>query len=454
MLVRPRGGRVLSFAILTCAATLALPPDASAGGQFTQGGAVGGVKVDAAGVVRSATVDELGDLVKARREMFEPLPGDLNQATELRKVSLRRLQETIADRRAKNVSPMIPFEMEYLAGLTRVQYVFVYPEEKDIVLVGPAEPIAINDSGFVVGANSGRPVLQLDHLLLALRTAEGAAKGPISCSIDPTPEGIQRLQKYLDQQKTFTANAPRQIEQVMGNQTVTISNVSPTSDFARIMVAADYRMKRVAMGLDPSGVPGMSSYLRMMQGGGLGLQNATPRWWMAPNYDALWRDEDGLAWELRGQGVQVKTEDSLVADKDGPKRIGKASPVAQKWADSMTRNFDALCEKHTIFGEMRNIMDLSVVAALLIKEDLPGSAGLDLSLLMNEDALSFESDFPAPKQVSTEAAVMKKGKKYYISAQGGVEISSWEVADHAETNADLVPQRDKAAHVGARWWWN
>lgn len=454
MSVRSLVGRREVYGALACLAVVGLALQASAGGRFFNGGAVGGVKIDAEGVVKNATVEEFGALVKARKEMFEPLPGDLNQPAELRKISLRRLQETIAERRAKNESPAIPFEMEYLAGMTRVQYVFVYPEEKDIVIVGPAEPLAVNDTGFVVGANSGRPALQLDHLLLALRTAEAAANGPISCSIDPTPEGIQRLKQYLDQQKTFTANTPQQIEEVVGLQTVTINNVSPTSDFARIMVAADYRMKRIAMGLDASGVKGLPSYMEMMQGGSIGLANATPRWWMAPNYDALWRDQDGLAWELRGAGVQVMTEDSLVAEEGGAKRTGKASPVAQKWADGMTKHFEELCDKHSVFGEMRNIMDLSVVAALLLKEDLPSKAGLDLSLLMNESALSFEADFPAPKKVSTEAAVVKKGRKYIVSAQGGVEINSWEVASKTEMNGDLVPIREKAAHVGARWWWN
>jgi len=95
-----------------------------------------------------------------------------------------------------------------------------------------------------------------------------------------------------------------------------------------------------------------------------------------------------------------------------------------------------------------------VVAALIVKNDLPSAAGLDLSLLMDEEALSFEADFPAPKKVSTEAAVVKKGRKYIVSAQGGVEINSWEVASKTELNEKLSPAREKAAHVGARWWWN
>ena len=41
-----------------------------------------------------------------------------------------------------------------------------------------------------------------------------------------------------------------------------------------------------------------------------------PRWWLACDYEPLARSEDGLAWELRGNGVQAKTEDSLVGKTD------------------------------------------------------------------------------------------------------------------------------------------
>ena len=37
--------------------------------------------------------------------------------------------------------------MQFLAGLTRVRYVFYYPETKDIVLAGPAEGWAADAAG-------------------------------------------------------------------------------------------------------------------------------------------------------------------------------------------------------------------------------------------------------------------------------------------------------------------
>ncbi len=95
-----------------------------------------------------------------------------------------------------------------------------------------------------------------------------------------------------------------------------------------------------------------------------------PRWWLATNYDPLLTDADGLAWELRGPGVKAMTEEDFLLANGDRVHSGKASPTAQKWANNMTARYDELSKRDTIFGELRNCMDLAIVAALLFKENL------------------------------------------------------------------------------------
>ena len=54
---------------------------------------------------------------------------------------------------------------------------FACPEQKDIVLVGPAEGWKVDHRGTMIGLSTGRPVMLLDDLLVALRTAKTAAQG-------------------------------------------------------------------------------------------------------------------------------------------------------------------------------------------------------------------------------------------------------------------------------------
>ena len=67
--------------------------------------------------------------------------------------------------------------MRHLAGLSQISYVFVYPENGEVVIAGPAEGWRYNEYGMPVGVESGRPTLQLDDLVT----------GPPSVRIESTP---------------------------------------------------------------------------------------------------------------------------------------------------------------------------------------------------------------------------------------------------------------------------
>jgi hypothetical protein len=417
-------------------------------------GAVGGVLVDANGVLTAPQRDDFGRLRELRQQIMRDVPADVKQVSPMRMVSLRALEEAIAQRKQKAEMPMLTDEMNYLAGLTRIQFVFVFPEHNDIVLAGPAEGWKIDQRGFVVGAETGKPTLQLDHLLVALRTAQSAQQQAISCSIDPTEEGVRRFKTFMGSQRQFNPAVVDGAEQALGMQTITITGVPATSDFARVLVAADYRMKRLAMGFDQSPVKGMDSYLSMIASASAVPTNAMPRWWLAPNYDALLKDAEGLSWELRGQGVKVMTEDEIVAAAGTRQQTGKASLIAQRWADTMTEKYDELCLREPIFGDLRNVMDMAVVGALIAREGLTEKAGHSFPLLLNPTDLAVD-DFPAPRQVSSKVSALKKGSNWIITASGGVEINSWAVAEKTKAEPAVATSRKQAAPLaGGKWWWD
>ncbi len=161
--------------------------------QFPNNSAVGGVKVDVDGVLSNPEVSELKELRQAWQAGLQQVPDDLQKPTELRFVSLKRLEAEAAQ--AQQSGKPLADAVRFMAGLQRVRYVLVYPDQHDVVLAGPAEGWRMDALGNVVGASSGRPVLLLDDLMAALRAAEQSNMTGISCSIDPTPEGIQRLQQ-------------------------------------------------------------------------------------------------------------------------------------------------------------------------------------------------------------------------------------------------------------------
>ena len=147
--------------------------------------------------------------------------------------------------------------MRNLAGLLRVHYVFLYPDSKDIVIAGPAEGWINDGFGRPVGLSSGRPVIRLEDLVVALRAfpPAGTATRLIGCSIDPTKEGLAAMQQFLRQiGSTATPNDTQFIvnglQSSLGPQTVSVNGVSPKTHFAMVLVEADYRMKLIGIGLE------------------------------------------------------------------------------------------------------------------------------------------------------------------------------------------------------------
>ena len=192
-------------------------------------------------------------------------------------ISLSKLQSEIASAIAEN-RPLSE-EVLYLAGLQRVQYVFVYPEENDIVLAGPAEGWVVRDDATVVGETSGRPVIQFEDLITALRTTTATQQQTISVSIDPTPEGELRLNRLLSQVRVGPGFNQSRLEEAMRNafgpQQVSLTAVPADSRMASTLVAADYRMKRLAMNIEDSPVAGLPSYLEMIRELRFDQQDAT-----------------------------------------------------------------------------------------------------------------------------------------------------------------------------------
>jgi hypothetical protein len=296
-------------------------------------------------------------------------------------------------------------------------------------------------------------VLTLDDLMVAMRVAESSNTTGISCSIDPTPEGMQRMRQLSPHlsARGGVQLAARQMEEAVGPQTITVTGVPESSHFARVLVAADFRMKRLAMDFERAAVDGLPSFLDMVKGRRTGLHNSMPRWWLAPKYEPLRRDAEGLAWELRGQGVQCMTEQDFLNDAGQRQHTGKADPTAQKWADNFTQKFEELAREDSSFGQLRNVMDLAVVAALLVKERLLERAQFEAPNLLGEQPLD---EYPAPRLVASQASFVKAGRNWIVSVSGGVQIFPWQVADRTEVANDLAQARTVPAIESQNaWYW-
>ena len=450
-----RNSALLISALAVC--VLSLPMQARA--QFVGGNVIqqiGGVHIDADGVVQSTT-DQLSN--RLRQDLLKNLQaaeGPMAEGTKMRVISLKRLQEAIQQSvdQAKNLSEDVLF----LAGMQRVQYVFVDKSNNDILLAGPGEGWTVDGRGNVVGKTTGLPVLRLEDLLVALRTSDNARQGfGITVSINPTEEGNKRLAKfYRDLNASgrgFDPSMAGAIEEVLGPQDVSLTGVDTNSRFAQTLVAADYKMKRLGMGFEQSPVKNMPSFLDLCRKANTSLRTLSPRFWMECNYQPVKHSADKLAWEISGS-VKAMTEDEFMNQEGERVGTGKANKLASRWAQSMTENYDELCKSEPVFAELRNLMDFAVVAALIQKNQLLDVAGMSMSLLADSKSLP-TPELNVPTSVPSQCSFRRLVNSTLVTASGGVRLDSWKVIESLESDEDPAKARQLAMSTDTnQWWWN
>ncbi len=437
-------------AVAAGVALLAVGINSAFAGGFVRSAAVGGVSIDPEGVLANPEIGSLEQIKAAGESVLDAIPGDMNKRSDLRFVSLRRLEAILAEKAAAELP--VPDEVQLMAGLQRITHVLVYPEQGDILLAGPAEGWKMDKFGNVVGSTSNRPVLLLDDFMVALRAAEANPGAGMTCSIDPTAEGMQRAQEIASQLRPNAS--PRDVAQrladAMGYQTITIKGVPDSSHFARTMVAADFRMKRLAMKFEAAPVDGLPSYIDLIgRNRGVGNANVQPRWWLAPNYEPLRRDEAGLAWEIRGQGVKCMTAEDHFSESGERTKTTKGNAQAQKWADMFTAKFDDLAAHDSSFGKLRNVMDLAVVATLIVRDGMAEQARLEIPHLSEKASIEV---FNAPKRVATQTTFVGK----IVTASGGVDIAPVAILEREEKVAAISAAADQESRVASQqsWWWD
>ncbi len=282
--------------------------------------------------------------------------------------------------------------MLHLAGLQRLEYVFCYPDRKDIVIAGPAEGWVADPSGRAVGITTGRPVLELADLAVALRAFPPNSRGRVflGCSIDPNSESLTKLVEFQktvphvvreNERDEVAARVAQGQREALGLADVRVFGVQANSHFAQVLIEADYRMKLIGIGLEEPPVR-MTTFLSALTAP---PRNALQRWWFTPNYDCVKVSDDRLAMELLGQGVQLQTEDKVIGpDGSLMDHGGPPNKASELFTQAFTKKYVEISDRLPVYAQMRNLFDLAVAAAYIRQQDFYGQVGWQADLFRDE----------------------------------------------------------------------
>ncbi|MEM6687809.1 MAG: DUF1598 domain-containing protein [Planctomycetota bacterium] len=451
--------------VLTIALTgVVSAQDGDGDGDFIAiGQPIAGIDVDAGGVLKIKQFDPR--LAKQRFKAARAAAAggqDIMQPSELRKVSLRKLEAAIADRLAAGES--VDADMFAMAGLTTIEYVFYYPESNDIVVAGPAEGYFADPTDRYIGIETGKPTLLLEDVVTAMRAFQpGARNGGqvISVSIDPTPEGLQALQRFLayasrNAGRGDASRIANGIKQNLGLQTVTFKGIPDTTHFARVLVEADYRMKLVGIGLERLPVR-MMSYVERANPKTIAA-NALERWYFQPNYDGIAVSEDGHAMRIKERGVQLVGANERVVGGQR-QRSGRGNRASQAFCQDFTEKFNDIAARVRVYAELRQLIDVAIAAAYIQDQDFYTQAGWQARTLMDESQVQVETHH-APEQVETAVNAIWKGNTLMTPLGGGVQMQPRLALQKDRLDIDQTGQtsdvmvRASNGLDSDQWWWD
>ena len=212
--------------------------------------------------------------------------------------------------------------------------------------------------------------------------------GVFGCALDPDPNSLKAAEDMMVRMANRSrAERMQEITRAMGPQKVRIFGTAPDTRFAFACVAADYELKRYALGRRiPPAEPGNGQ-----DSSPLGGEQVV----VLPAYDPILVAPDGNAYGLRGPRLGAKPG-GFDFDPRG------ATEKAIAFAKRMSQNIEALAAAQPLFSDLQNLADLTVVAALIDRDRLDRRAKWDSSWLYDEKACPV-TRIPVPKTAETIA---------------------------------------------------
>ncbi len=312
------------------------------------------------------------------------------KVTSGRAISLKVLE--------KNLEECVPngdCKEEYLQlyGINEILGFVIDEKNNDLILFGKMDdslpPLYLDD--FVVA-------LRNEWKLYARKEGNTYYYSPPGCTIDPDPSVLEELQQMNGHifNNSEPSKAHKHLEQwhsvCKQPQKVGVFGVPFNSHFSKVMVDADYYMKRIVNGsvnLDIGRFTSLSDLnLDIAKDD---LTNGRPisiplqtmnRFWFYPGNNS-YKEDKGIIL-IKESKVKLLTEEEFLTKEGKVSGSGRSNPLAKQFADKFTEKYDQIANAKPIYHELEGLFRfVSLVKAIKSKEAL-SKAGIKLEYLLNQ----------------------------------------------------------------------
>jgi hypothetical protein len=306
-----------------------------------------------------------------------------------RAVSLKALQEAANECVVEGVCPK---DVLQLCGIKKVSGYAIDEKNKDIILIGEVDdtspPLYLED--FVIA-------LRNEWLIYAPLEGNTYYYSPPGCSIDPDPDVLNSLQQISGQ---ISSSDPEDVQKHLNQwrnvcsqpQQVRVMGIPTESRFAKVMVEADYYMKRLVDGSVTLDIPGFTSLMDMtlniarrdIQEGKASTVplSSLNRFWFSPGENSFLEDE-GVVYITKSE-VRLLTEEEFLTKGEGVVGIGKPNPLADVFAKNFSARYTEIAEIKPIYSELEALFRFVSLAKIMNYKNAASEAGISLDYLLNQ----------------------------------------------------------------------
>ncbi len=415
-----------------------------------------GVYVDPLGQIRhlgSADNVQLNESTSPPRLQAGRVGHPWLARSEQRVVSLRRLDESLADLRAHGLR--ISQEMQSFAGMSRIDFLKLDIANEDILLVGPANIPHAQQTAVEHG-------FQLQDLAL-LTSLVNSRTLPLGCSIDPTDEGIVAATQLVEAAgalKRLSSNPQKfvgQMQEKIGPHHVSIYGMPANSPTALALVVADEHMKKIGFGTAKTNVS-IQSYFDHLDRRTDVPQQSLIRWWFTYANAPIGVNAAGDLFQFPKSSVALLSEQQWVS-LVGRKATGANDPCADAFAAEMTSKLNELRLEHPAYARMCAIFESALALQVALEATGQTSWEAWFPNLVRAGRWTHE-EANTPQTVSGMTAWHKLTNGTTVAVvSGGVSIharrpASRERWQEIEMPNDLPAPTTTTSRSHENWWWN
>lgn len=319
----------------------------------------------------------------------EGISGETGGFTKSRAVSLKALQEMAKESMANGTCPK---DILQLCGIKRVSGYVIDEKNKDLILIGEVDDTS--------------PPLYLEDFVIALRNVwwiYAPLKGntyyysPPGCSIDPDPAVFNNLQQISSQ--ISSSSNPEEVQKYLNQwrsvcsqpQQVRVMGIPTDTRFAKVMVEADYYMKRLVDGSVTLNIPGFTSLMDMFLNiARRDIQEGKPisvplssynRFWFSPGENSFLEDK-GIVY-IKKSEVRLLTEEELLTKSGEVVGIGKPNPLADEFAKNFSAKYTEIAKIKPIYSELEALFRFVSLAKIIKYRNAASEAEISLDYLLN-----------------------------------------------------------------------